>query len=821
MHIVHPQFLLMLIPAAAGLFLLARRKNAYRPWPHFALRMLIAGAAAIAAAGVQARRPDYSAERFFLLDVSDSAGLDAPAALEEIGRIARSMDRRDRLAVIAFGRRPSLEFGPESPKLFEPAGIRSTVDPTATDIAAALALARSQHQDGSPGQIVMITDGNQTTGNAPREALRLAAAGLPVYCLPIERSSRDFRVRFADHPQAARPGEAFRVTLEVSGTGRTGITVRTDEGRSVEGALVANGSALWRAELALDSAGLHFIHATITPADDSILLNNKCTAAVWVPGPASLLWISAAESRLAAAVDAAGYSVKIIEPSAAPVAASELLPYDAVIIEDCPAWKLKGSMAALQTYVQHTGGGLIMAGGSKAFGPGGYVGTAVEAALPVKCDPEEQKAKPMALVAVIDRSGSMGEVVGGRKKINFAKEGVLRLVEHLKPEDRVAVIAFHGTPDVLLPLAAVHNAQQISEMIKALDPYGKTDLNPALAAALDQLAAVDDKYLKHVVLLSDGLSVPVDVDEWARKFSEKDITVSVVATGDEANRELLEGLALQTGGTFYSVENISDVTEIFVQETMRGYGELYRRSDEGFPVRLLQSTLANSLSAPPPAHGYVLVKPKDDAQTAIEVADGQALLTTWRFGIGRSAAFMAPPGEPAGWDGTVTLWANIINWTARKPGEAAFSTTVTVDKGTARIEVADTGEELKDYRAEIVTPSGTTSAIRLQQTAIGLYTAEFAVDVPGEYPVSIVENSDGGALQARTAAVLSYSAEWAETRADRRLLSEIAQATNGRMLKGLAELPSPTGGGAGAFADITWLPALAALILFLIELAIP
>ena len=90
MHIIHPQLLLMLIPAAAGLYLLARRKAAYRPWPHLALRMLIATAAVLAAAGVQMRRPDYSAERFFLLDASDSAGLDASAALERIGEIARS-----------------------------------------------------------------------------------------------------------------------------------------------------------------------------------------------------------------------------------------------------------------------------------------------------------------------------------------------------------------------------------------------------------------------------------------------------------------------------------------------------------------------------------------------------------------------------------------------------------------------------------------------------------------------------------------------------------------------------------------------------------
>jgi len=818
----------MLIPAAAGLYLLARRKAAYRPWPHLALRMLIATAAVLAAAGVQMRRPDYSAERFFLLDASDSAGLDASAALERIGEIARSMDRRDRLAVIAFGRQPSLEFGPASPEQFQPSEILSTIDRTATDIAAALDLARMQHQDGAPCQIVIISDGNQTVGDVRREALRLAAEGVPVYCLPIERTGRDFSVRIVDYPQAVRPDEIFRLTLEVSGTGRTGIAVRTDEGQVVEDSLAVNGSALWRAELKLHKPELHGIKATITPAGDSIPQNNECKAAVWVSGPASLLWISDAPSTLAAVATRSGYSVNEIEPSAAPDAAADLLQYDAVIIEDCPALELSdGTMAALQKYVQHMGGGLIMLGGGKAFGPGGYTGTPVEAALPVKCDPYEQQTKAMALVAVIDCSGSMAEDAGGRTKLSFAQEGVLRLVEHLKDQDRLAMIAFHGTADVVLPLGPTHNSDRIRPVVMALDAHGKTDINPALAAALDQLAPInDEKTLKRVVLLSDGKSAPVDVNAWARKFSEKDICVSVVATGDKADRELLEGLARLTGGTFYSVENIADVPDIFVQEARRGNSTLFRQSDAGFAVQLLPSTLlpstlTDSLSAPPLAHGYVLVKPKDTAETAIKVDDGQPLLATWRFGARRSTAFMAPAGALDKWEHIGALWGNIIKWTARKPGEDALSATVTVHAGTARIEAADADGGLKNYWARIVAPSGKTFAVRLQQTGIGLYAGDFAVDETGVYPVSIVENLDSGGVRARAAAVVGYSAEWAETRADVRLLAEIARATNGRLLKNFGELPAPAGGAAEAFANISWLPALAALLLFLIELAIP
>jgi|GEM_PF-6967116 len=823
MRVAHPQFLLLLIPIAALLYLLARRESAYRPWLHFPLRLLVASAAVLAASGVETRRPDYSFERFVLLDVSDSAGLDAEAALREIGEIANGMDRRDRLAVIAFGRDPSLEFGPASPGTFALKELGSSVVKSSTDIAAALALARSMHTANAAGQIVLVSDGNETAGNARSEALRLAADRLPVYCLAIERGAGDFRVRVVDYPQDVRPGQTFRVTVEVAGVGRTHVALRTDEGVSGEDDLVVNGRTLWRAEMALHSPGLHLIEAGIVSADDPVPQNDKCMAAVRVEGPASLLWISAENSSLAEAAKKT-FAVTEIKPTQVPASAADLQPYDAVIIEDCRASELStASMASLRTYVGRMGGGLIMLGGGRAFGPGGYIGSPVEEALPVECDPEEQASKPVWLVAVVDRSGSMAEKAGGRTKLSFAQEGVLHVIEQLKEEDRIAVIAFHGASEVVVPLGSARNKQRLREKILGLDAHGSTDLNAPLEDALKQLAGANDDALKHVIVLSDGLSKsPVNVDEWARRFSVAGVSVSVVATGDQADRKLLKGLADGTGGRFYSVDNIENVLDILEQEARPSIRKLIRRSDDGFAVRLLESSLTEGLSGPPSIPEYVFVNPKGAAETAIEVDDGKTLLAIWRFGVGRSAAFAAPAGMLAGWEDAGALWAHIIGWVARGPGEESLTTTITIDRGIARVEVADGTGGLKDYRAQVVSPSGEAFTIRLQQAAPGLYAGEFAVDVPGVYPVTIVENSDAGpTLKDKAAAVLSYSQEWSETRADRGFLAGIGEATGGGMVKDLGELPAPADTDTRAFGNMSWLPALLALILFLIELAIP
>ena len=838
MRFIHPQLLVLIVPAAAVLYLLARRKSAHRPWLHFGVRLLAVAAAGAAAAGVEIRRPDFSFERIFVLDVSDSAGLDAAATLEQIRTLADGMDSRDRIGVIAFGERASVEFEPASPRAFRMKKLKSPVSRSASDIEAALALARSLRKAGTPGQVVLLSDGNENRGTVRHEALRLAADGLPVYCLPVQRHAPDFSVRLREWPMSVRPGEPFAVTAEVAGAGPVQISLRTDEGGRVEDTLVlAAGSPgrLWRAELSLQKPGLHIIEAAVNGTGDSFPQNNTAAAAVWVAGPASLLWITPAESTLAKAAEGRGCSVTMITPSQVPANASALQAYDAVVIEDAPRWAIpKQSLDALKHYVQHLGGGLVMLGGADAFGPGGYAGSPIEEALPVKCSPEEQETKPLALVMIVDRSGSMNEKVRGRTKLNFAQEGVALVLDQLKAEDQIAVIAFSGTADVAVPLGSVEQKDDLRRKIASLEASGTTDVGAALEAAIAQLDAAGTDSLRHAVLLSDGLSkTPVDVSAWAGRFSEKKITLSVAATGDQVDKPLLKGLADGTGGRFYSVDNIESIPEIFLSEARPAERKLLKHSPQGFRLRLLESPFTSGLPAPSSASSYVLVKMKDAAMPAIDVDGGKMLLTSWRFGAGRSAAFAAPAGVLAGWPGAGPMWAAVLAWAASPEGAASVTTTLKVADGKLGIEIADADVPglIKDYHAAVVLPSGKAATVRLRQEAPGLYSGETEAEEPGVYPISIVENTPGSQLlRARTAAVVRYSQEWLQTRANDALLAEISSITGGKVIDDLSKLPSAADAQAPAkdgkpapqpFSNISWLAAVLALALFLGALTIP
>ena len=73
-----------------------------------------------------------------------------------------------------------------------------------------------------------------------------------------------------------------------------------------------------------------------------------------------------------------------------------------------------------------------MAGGEESFGVGGYFKTPVEEALPVSMDVRKKKHLPsLALVLVIDKSGSMGGMAFATQKIALAKEGAIACMDLL------------------------------------------------------------------------------------------------------------------------------------------------------------------------------------------------------------------------------------------------------------------------------------------------------------------------------------------------------------------------------------------------------
>ena len=113
----------------------------------------------------------------FVVDLSDSVGNagreDALAFLRET--LAEKPDG-DVAGIVAFGREALVERLPS--ELTEIDRLASTPVKSATDIGAALRLATALFPDDAQKRIVLLSDGNDTTGGGQAEAALAASQGV-------------------------------------------------------------------------------------------------------------------------------------------------------------------------------------------------------------------------------------------------------------------------------------------------------------------------------------------------------------------------------------------------------------------------------------------------------------------------------------------------------------------------------------------------------------------------------------------------------------------------------------------------------------------
>jgi hypothetical protein len=194
-------------------------------------------------------------------------------------------------------------------------------------------------------------------------------------------------------------------------------------------------------------AGQHLVRLQIEPSIDTLAQNNSAGAVVVVSGPPAILIAqgTAGDGKfLADALRAAGLKVDLTTIGSTSLDPQSLRDYASVVLANVTASSLPpGQMRALQAYVRDFGGGLVVVGGDTAYGPGGYARTPLEDMLPVRMDLRGKSVSAsVALMLVVDVSGSMGGGPGGASKMDLAKEAAIAAVELLGEYDQVGVLAF-------------------------------------------------------------------------------------------------------------------------------------------------------------------------------------------------------------------------------------------------------------------------------------------------------------------------------------------------------------------------------------------
>lgn len=736
-------------------------------------------------------------------DRSDSIGPDGARLLRGfLDEVRTHAGATQRVGLVTFGADAILEEAPTAqPRL----ALASRPRPDGTNLAAAIERALAVLPEGRGGRIVLLTDGQATAGNLSAAVAAAQGRGVELAVVPIAAPFRaEVMVDEVTMPAAVAIGERLPVTVRLRATEATEADVQVR----------ANGALLLRRQLMLrpgrtvldlepvaTQAGLLRIEAAVDAAADGEPANNRAFALSVVQGPPFVLYVGSPAGPLASALEIQGLSVRRVVPAQLPSTPVGYQGVAAVILDDVPAYLLSpGQMTALRDYVRIDGGGLLAVGGSRSFGIGGYAGTPLEEALPVSMDVRHRLAIPsMAIVLVLDASGSMGGLGTELPKVELAKETAQSVVDLLGERDLVGVIAFDQTPRWLIPLTPAGQRERILEAVSRITAGGGTNLHPALAAARESLRAAEAK-VKHVIVLSDGQTDPGDFQGLATAMAAERITVSTVAIGRDADLDIMRNIASWGRGRSYAARDLFSIPQILTAEAM-----LATRAsviEEPFTPRAVgSSVLLGDLGAIPQVLGYLATAPKPAAEIALISHQDDPILAVWPYGLGRAAAVTTDArfrwtAAWADWRRAARFWSQVVRWTMSRD-TGPLDAHVSLDGDRARIVLdarAPDGAPILTWEARAIVAGDGSEATRvpLVQTRPGWYEAEIARPPAGAYLVAVVAEEDGRVV-ARTTQPLAvpYSPELGAVGLNRATISQLVETAGARVISTPREALAP------------------------------
>ncbi len=695
-----------------------------------------------------------------------------------------------------------------------------------TDLEAAVELALDRIDPRQVPRLLLISDGLENRGSLARlqpalieREARLFALAAPV-ALPSQMTIQ--RIEAVTPPRAGGP---VPVQLDVdSPTDRRAVLELRVDGEAVqtrEVELVA-GTTTFTVEIRFEDQGVRELSATLSSvAGDSEqeIDDVTLTTGIQVEPPLRIAHVEGEPSRAHYYGDAlrrAGFEVERLLPSQLPTEVSAYRRWDALVLSDVPPEPLAGPRGeAIERWVRELGGGLLFASGETTYGEDGFSESIIERALPVKFEVKEEESD-VALMITLDKSYSMrGD------KIELAKAASIAALEVLDDQHKYGLIAFDWNPTLVVPLQQADQREAIKEQIGRIEATAQTNFFPALEMAFGRLREVDSK-TKHVILLSDGKTYPDDYERLLADMRDEGITVSTVAVGDEADRELLEAIAQWGGGRSYFIADARRVVGVLVEEAQKTVKDTLVEDDTAVLTGAASPVLAGiDLSQVPPLRGHVAATARARAELWLVTDEDDPLLASWPYGLGRTTMFAGDlknrwSSEWISWPGWSPLWAQVTRDLAarRTRREVDFTLVRHGDTLIAELSAVDETGSLQNA----LTPRlrGPSEVRELAPTAPGLYRLELPIQ-PSPH-AQRYELEVGGELLARRWITYPVPDELRYQPPDLDLLRSVAESSGGTLIEDPSAVLADLDDRRGSVVALWPLAALLALLGFLAEL---
>lgn len=828
--------LLLLLPAYIALIYLidrrgGRRSRRIKHRVARVMRCLLTCLCVLALAAPSVVLPGGQQAVWILADASASARGMQDQMTQSVRTALENKDASVNAGVIAFGGNAMVEKPLAQDGTYN--GVTTAVDAQASDLSSALTLASALLPEDAQGRIVVLSDG--ATEDVRAAAQQLAARGVTVDFQSFSGDVLpDAQISQLNVPSRVYQGQSFTVTVQVTANHDTAGTLVLYQNRtpvsSREVTLRRGDNTFTFRDTAADT-GVVTYEARLISEGDSCAQNDSMGGYVYVQGAPKLLLVEGRQgegSEMAAMLSAAAMQYETVLPAQLPYDAEQLRQYDGVVLvnvdydaADEEQW------AALDSAVRVLGRGLTVIGGDSSYALGGYRGSKLEEMLPVTIDVRNKLDLPsLALMLVIDKSGSMSDGMFGTTRLELAKEAAMRAAEVLTPNDQVGVIAFDDAAKWVVNLQKAEDVEAIQNQIGTIRPGGGTAFFTALYEATYALMNAQAQQ-KHIIFLTDGEAGDTGYLQLCDIMQQNDITLTTVAVGSGADQATLRTLAQQGGGRAYAANEFDNLPKIFTKETYLVSGS-YVQNRTFTPVITEQSALTD-FEGFPQLSGYLAATEKSLATVSLMSDREDPILAWWQYGAGRVVAFMADSrgawtSEFLQWDQAAAFYGGMAAFTL--PGEEREGQLTTERQGDALRIVYTAPEGAQTGLSTSVTallPDGTQTQLALQESAPGVYEGEIAAAQLGAYALRVEQRDASGELQRvmEGGAVNGYSGEYdLRNQNAESTLPYLSALTGGREITDSAEMLKSTHAVVRARRDLTQPLLWALMVLLLCDIAL-
>lgn len=582
------------------------------------------------------------------------------------------------------------------------------LNPERTNIESAIISSLGKFPEDSIKRLILLSDGNENVGDVTKAAILAKNENVEIYTVSPPKSAYEnsITIKKVLIPSEIPAGKTAELKIVIDNkkdtviNGDVKLMLHDSEkpGSSIlfkrwNGEFLP-GLTVYKTKYRPAKKGFVRFETILEAEKDIKIEKGSIVNPLIITGKSKVLYVNGIKGRkifLPETLEERNIEVEIMNTENFPETILDLLSYESIIFSGVPVSTLnQEQMEMIEQYVKDFGGGFVMLGGQNSFIQGGYAKTPIEKILPVKMvggeHKREKKKTRLSLVMVIDKSGSMSG-----KKMTFAKKAAIELVNQLKPDDNLGIIAFDNNPFIVADLRPVLAVQlNLVQKLSKLYPGGGTNIFPALKLAYMRIVqSKTASNTNHVTLLSDGNTEYLYYNKEAliKSYKNAKISISTIAIGKWfVNTNLLKDIASRTGGRFYKIDDVSELPKLIVKDVNDSIVHTDIHEEFFYPTKVGNSKILKDISQKqlPPLKGFSITTAKESAKTPL-ITDIRGktdpILANWRYGLGKTIAYMADAearwsADWVKWMKYNKFWSQALRWAMKDIPESEYTVKV-------------------------------------------------------------------------------------------------------------------------------------------------